>query len=321
MNNIVLSDDDSLNTKIKQYFVNNILFGQKLINGLSEGKTKEVNINYFLSHIKQFNDQLNENWNEKINFKKYESLIPHNIHEKLGDEPIVSLRYKNSGIEPYCKKQIKLYSPINLFKKIGFHYKLLRLESQYYDLVGLLYYDEKIVGYICCGKKSRKIYKNIYIVINQKYPSNFYENKRKKLSIINDIEEDIEFYESEAYHCYLENYRNVLYTVIFELLHEYRLIKNIICIGEEFGGNILQLFMVDLLYNRNDIGTILEHDLSYHLCTYNTAMLSTESFYDDLCSFLSKSSNLMLTCFSHKNNAHDTWETIDSKKCNLIVLS
>lgn len=317
-----ITTEEEINQKVKKNFIINSIFGQKLINGLTQDKKKEVNIDYFLSHIKHFNIQKKESWEDKINFKKHIDSIPNNIQDRLKSESDIIVKKLNT-IEPYCKKQIKIIPPINVFKKNGFHHRLVKLESTFYDLVGMIYYNDSIVGYICCGKKTNGSYKNIYIVINHQYDKDFFDKSNKKLSIINEITEEIAFFEKDTYHKYLKNFRNVLFTTIFEILSEHKSIKNIVCIGEEEGGNILQLFLVDLVNNKSDINVKITEDISFYLFTSNTAMLSTETFYLDLINYLGGSTNSLITSFDDKNRAYDSWDIDENKKMryNIIVLN
>ncbi len=313
--------EEDLSNKVKKNFITNSIFGQKLINGLSLDKKKEVNIDYFLNHLKHFNQQKQEKWDQRINFDKYLDSIPQNIQDKLRDDTDVIIKNR-CCIEPYCKKQIKIITPINLFKKHGFHYKLVKLESTYYDLLGFLYFNDDLIGYICCGKKTSYTYKNLFIVISQKYDKDLFDKSSKKLSIISEISEDIAFYEKECYNKYLKSFRNQIYSFVLEIIAENKNIKNIVCIGEEIGGNFLQLFLVDFINNKNEISMKFNEDISYYLFTYNTAMLSTETFYNDLINYLGGANNSMITCFEEKNNFYSTWDIDEAKrnKYNVIVL-
>jgi len=314
------TNEEELNSRIKKSFITNSIFGQKLINNLSQDKKKEINIDYFFKHIKNLNLQKNENYEKKIDYKKYIDSIPQNIHDKLSNESEIVLKTKNS-IEPYCKKQIKINSPINTFKKNGFHFKLVKLESKHFDLFHVIYLNDKICGYVCCGKKNMTIYKNLYIVISSKYESEFFEKQNKKLSIINEITEEICFFEKETYQKYIKYIRNQLYTFILEILNENKSIKNIILIGEEEGGNFLQLFLVDFISNKSEVVIKIPDELSFYLFTYNTAMLSTETFYNDMVDFLGENNNSVITSFDEKNNAFNTWDiNLDKKnKFNIII--
>lgn len=318
-----IESEEIINSKIKKYFITNIIFGQKLINNLSNDNNKNGNINYFMNHLRNFQKQLEENWPNKINFDKYYDAIPQNIQEKLKDESDIIVKNKNYYIEPYCKRPLRIMTPFHIFRKVGFHYKLIKLESSYYDLFGVLYCGDKISGYICCGKKNSTSYKNLYVVINRKYDGVFYDQKTKKLIIINDLMEEIGFYERDCYQRYLKYYRSVLFSMVFDILRDNPSIKNIVCIGEEEGGNYMQLFMMDLINNRSEIAMELSEDLSYYLFTHNTAMLSTETFYKDLVSNLVKGNNSLITCFDDKNRAYDTWDLNDDKRgrYNVIVLN
>jgi len=202
---------------------------------------------------------------------------------------------------------------MGIFGKTSFHYKLVRLESKYYDLFGILYYGENIVGYICCGKRNSTSYKNLYIVLVKEYGRNFYDKMDKKLVIINDITEDISFYEKEVYQDYLRHFRSSLFSMVYEILGENKAIKNVVCIGEEEGGNLLQLFTVDFFNNKNDCNLKL-NDISFHLFTLDTAMLSTDTFYKDFVELLGE--NSVITCFSGKNSAYESWN--ENKRMNLI---
>lgn len=300
------------NEVLRKKFITNIIFGQKLINGLSVGKRDKASIDYFLNHIKNFRKQIDENWANKINHSKYIDLIPNDIDNRLIDDTDIIIKNSNH-IEPYCKRSIKINSPVSIFMQTSFHYKLVRLDSTYYDLFGLLYFKNEIVGYICCGKKNSKSYKNLYVVLSKKYGSKFYDNIDKKLVIINDISEDIGFYEKDIYHMYLKYFRSSLFSLIYEILGENKGIKNIVCIGENEGGNLLQLFAVDFFNNKNDCNLKL-NDILFHLFTLDTAMLSTDTFYNDFVELFE--GNSIITCFSGKNNAYESWN--DNKSMNLI---
>jgi len=297
----------------KKRFITNIIFGQKLINDLSLNKKKQVSIEYFMNHLNYFKKYLNENWENKIEIEKYTELIPQDIENKLMTDSEILL--KNSHyIEPYCKKPIKIVSPLVLFQRNCYHYKLVKLESVYYDLMSILYYNDEIIGYVCCAKRSSG-YKNIYIVLLCKYDKKFYENINKKLVVINDISEDISFYEKECYTRYIKNIRSQLFSVLYEVLKDNKTIQNIVCIGEEEGGNLLQLFLVDFLNNKDEFYIKIE-DIELYLFSNNTAKLSTDTFYKEFIELFGK--NSLITCFSEKNNAYKTWE--NTEKMNIILL-
>ena len=298
----------------KKRFITNIIFGQKLINDLSSNKKKQVSIEYFMNHLVHFKKYLNENWEDKIEIDKYTSLIPEDIENKLMTDSEILL--KNSHyIEPYCKKSIKIVSPLALFQRNCYHYKLVKLESPYYDLMSILYYNEEIIGYVCCAKRSSG-YKNIYIVLLSKYDNKFYENINKKIVVINEISEDISFYEKECYTRYIKHIRSQLFSVLYEVVKDNKTIRNIVCIGEEEGGNLLQLFLVDFLNNKDEFYIKIE-DIDLYLFSYNTAKLSTDTFYKEFIELFMK--NSLITCFQDKNDAYKTWE--NTEKMNIILLT
>jgi len=298
----------------KKRFITNIIFGQKLINDLSINKKKNVSIEYFMNHLNYFKKYLNENWDDKIEIDKYTELIPQDIENKLMTDSEILL--KNShNIEPYCKKVIKIISPLAQFQKNCYHFKLVKLESTHYDLMSFLYYNDNIIGYVCCAKRISG-YKNIYIVLFSKYDKKFYESKNKKIVVINQISEDISFYEKECYTKYIKQIRSQLFSVLYEVIKENKTIHNIVCIGEEEGGNFLQLFLIDFLNNKNEFYVKIEN-YELFLFSNNTAKLSTDIFYKEFIEIFGK--NSLITCFSDKNEAYKTWENID--KMNIILLT
>jgi len=319
------TNEEEFSNKVKKHFITNSIFGQKLINSLSHEKKKEITIDYFLSHIKIFNKLKKENYEEKIDYKKFIDRIPQNIQSKLKNESDIVIKNRYC-IEPYCKKQLKIITPINSFKKFGFHYKLLKLDSIYYDLLGIIYYNDNIVGYISCGKKPQNsinpLYKSIFVFLSLKYEKDFFDNNNKKLSIINEITEEISFYEKNTYNKYLKNFRNQFNSILLEILLEFKNIKNIICIGEEEGGNILQLLLIDLINNKDESNLSFPKELYYYLFTHNTAMLSTETFYNDLIKNLGGNNNSIITCFDEKNEHYKSWniDEINKKRYNFFVL-
>jgi hypothetical protein len=276
----------------KKRFITNIIFGQKLIN---------------------FKKYLNENWEDKIEIDKYTGLIPQELESKLLTDSEILI--KNShNIEPYCKKAIKIISPFALFQRNCYHYKLVKLESTYYDLMSIIYYNDDIIGYICCGKRSSG-YKNIYIVLLKKYDSNFYNSMNKKIVVMNEISEDISFYEKECYARYIKYIRSQLFSVLYEVIKDNKTIRNIVCIGEEEGGNLLQLFLLDFLNNKDEFYIKIE-DIELYLFSYNTAKLSTDTFYKEFIELFGK--NSLITCFKEKNEAYKTWE--NTPNMNIILL-
>jgi len=298
----------------KKRFITNIIFGQKLINDLSSNKKKDVNIEYFLNYLNYFKKYLNENWESKIEIDKYTGLIPQDIENKLMTDSEILL--KNShNIEPYCKKAIKIISPLTLFQRNCYHYKLVKLDSTHYDLMSILYYNDEIVGYVCCAKRSSG-YKNIYIVLLCKYDKKFFDVKNKKIVVINEITENISFYEKECYSRYIKHIRSQLFSVLYEVVKENKTIRNIVCVGDEEGGNFLQLFLVDFLNNKDEFYIKIE-DFELYLFSNNTAKLSTDTFYKEFMELFGK--NSLITCFSEKNNAYNTWE--NTENMNIILLA
>jgi hypothetical protein len=298
----------------KKRFITNIILGQKLINDLSANKKKQVSIEYFMNHLKYFKKYLNENWEDKIEIDKYTVLIPQDIENKLLIDSEILL--KNSHhIEPYCKKLIKIISPLALFQRNCYHYKLVKLESIYYDLMSILYYNEEIIGYVCCAKRTSG-YKNIYIILLCKYDKNFFETMNKKIIVINEISEDISFYEKECYTRYIKNIRSQLFSILYEVIKDNKTIQNIVCIGEEEGGNFLQLFLVDFLNNKDEF-YIKINEIELYLFSYNTAKLSTDTFYKSFIELFGK--NSLITCFEEKNEAYKTWE--NTENMNIILLN
>jgi hypothetical protein len=296
----------------KKRFITNIILGQKLINDLSLNKKKQVSIEYFMNHLVHFKKYLNENWEDKIEIDKYTSLIPQDIENKLMIDSEILLK-NNHNIEPYCKKGIKIISPFALFQRNCYHYKLVKLESTHYDLMSILYYNDEIIGYICCAKRTSG-YKNIYIVLLQKYDKKFYETINKKIVVINEISEDISFYEKECYTRYIKYIRSQLFSVLYEVIKDNKTIRNIVCIGEEEGGNFLQLFLLDFLNNKDEFYIKIE-EIELYLFSFNTAKLSTDTFYKEFIELFGK--NSLITCFSEKNNAYKTWE--NTEKMNIIL--
>jgi hypothetical protein len=297
----------------KKRFITNIIFGQKLINDLSANKKNQVSIEYFMNHLIHFKKYLNENWEDKIEIDKYTGLIPQELESKLLTDSEILI--KNShNIEPYCKKAIKIISPFALFQRNCYHYKLVKLESTYYDLMSIIYYNDDIIGYICCGKRSSG-YKNIYIVLLKKYDSNFYNSMNKKIVVMNEISEDISFYEKECYARYIKYIRSQLFSVLYEVIKDNKTIRNIVCIGEEEGGNLLQLFLLDFLNNKDEFYIKIE-DIELYLFSSNTAKLSTDTFYKEFIELFGK--NSLITCFNEKNEAYKTWE--NTLNMNIILL-
>jgi hypothetical protein len=298
-------------TNIIRKFITNIVIGQKIIDNLSETRKKNgLTTGYFLNHLNILNSQKMKEWDKKLNYEKYESSFSPNIYEKLADKTSIKIN-EICSIEPYCKKQMKFYSPSFIFKRIGFHFRLIKLESNYYTILGFLYYNDEFVGYICFNKKLND-YKSLYIVISKKYSDNFYKKKNRKASVISDIIDKNIIFDTEYYKMYINSFRNMLYSVIFDIISEYVILKNIILIGEECGGNLLQLFLIDLLNNKNDINIKISENLTYCIFMHNTAMLSNNLNMENM-------ATTILMNFNNKD-AYNSWEIKDElkKKYNFI---
>lgn len=298
---------------IRKRFINNIIFGQKLINDLSNCKKKEVNIDYFLNHIKIFNERFIEINNKNINYEKYDDL---RLDEKLEEKHNFTYKNKNSFIEPYCIKPIKFYSPNFLFKKYCFNHQLIKLESKYFDIFTIIYNNNNISGYIVLEKRLNGKYKNLYLVLIEKYEEDFYKDKEKKISTIQEINDNISFFETTTYNDYIKNYRNYLFSVVCDILTKYETVKNIIFIGEEKGGNLLELFTMDFINNKNEIDNFKDNIKSIFLFHYNTAMLSNQSFYKELISLIGNKS--FINYFKEENEAFLTWEKINAEFINIV---
>jgi hypothetical protein len=291
-------------------FITNIVIGQKIIDFLSGKKIDiESGIEYFLNHLNFLNQMIGEKWEKKLNYSKYKESFSDEMVNKLSDKTGIVVD-KLCSIEPYCKKAIKFYSPNYIFKKVGFHFRLIRLESPLYDMMGFIYYANEIVGYVCCRKGND--YKNLYIVISKKYDGDIFANRNRKGSSVSDIMEDCMIYDSHYYNMYAKYFRNMLYSYVIDIISEYGSIKNIIMIGEEAGGNLLELFMMDIKNNRSDINVKISSKVVYFLFTQNTAMMSPEFKLD-------YATDIIIMSFSNRDS-YLTWNIDEGikKKCNFI---
>ena len=291
-------------------FITNIVIGQKIVDFLSAKKIDiESGIEYFLNHLSIFNQMICEKWEKKLNYLKYKESFSDEMVDKLSDKTGIVVD-KMCSIEPYCKKAIRFYSPNYIFKKVGFHFRLIRLESPLYDMMGFIYYGSDIVGYICCRKGND--YKNLYIVISKKYDGDIFTNRNRMGSSVSDITEDCMIYDAHYYNMYAKHFRNILYSYVIDIISEYGSIKNIIMVGEEAGGNLLELFMMDIKNNRNDINVKISSKAVYFLFTQNMAMMSPEFKLD-------YATDIIIMSFSNRDS-YLTWNIDEGikKKCNFI---
>lgn len=291
-------------------FITNIVIGQKIVDFLSGKKIDiESGIEYFLNHLSIFNQMIGEKWEKKLNYSKYKESFSDEMVEKLSDKTGIVVD-KMCSIEPYCKKAIKFYSPNYIFKKVGFHFRLIRLESPLYDMMGFIYYGNEIVGYICCRKGND--YKNLYIVISKKYDGEIFMNRNRTGSSVSDITEDCMIYDAYYYNMYAKHFRNMLYSYVIDIISEYGSIKNIIMVGEEAGGNLLELFMMDIKNNRSDINVKISSKVVYFLFTQNMAMMSPEFKLD-------YATDIIIMSFNNRDS-YLTWNIDEAikKKCNFI---
>ena len=326
---------------IRKKFILNILFGQKLINNLSREKKKEAGIDYFLMHLRNLKLQREVDWNEKINVDRLTPSLITDVQNNLQSNIRYSFFSNQKYIEPYILKPIKFLSDKHVFNKVFFSHTMVNLESKFYNFICLIYdSNENIKGYILIGKKSSGEKKNIYIVLDDDYSSGFYNHTKKNVVIISDISEDLHFFEKNVYNDYLKNYRNFLFTVVTDCLTNNKDIKNIVCIGNQRGGNILQLFVKDFILNKNYIGhtvnkeetiferinekknsEIISKDINVYLFEYDTAMLSNKTFYDSLLEKMGEDEKTFINCFYNKNKAYNSWDKMNKdSKLNTIIL-
>ena len=119
-------------------------------------------------------------------------------------------------------------------------------------------------------------------------------------------------YDAYYYNMYAKHFRNILYSYVIDIISEYGSIKNIIMVGEEAGGNLLELFMMDIKNNRNDINVKISSKVVYFLFTQNMAMMSPEFKLD-------YSTDIIIMSFSNRDS-YLTWNIDEGikKKCNFI---
>jgi len=77
----------------------------------------------------------------------------------------------------------------------------------------------------------------------------------------------------------------------------------------------MQLFLVDFLNNKDDFYYKID-DIELYLFTYNTAKLSTETFYKEFIELFNN--NSIITYFNEKNDAYKTWD-LTNNKMNIIL--
>ena len=77
----------------------------------------------------------------------------------------------------------------------------------------------------------------------------------------------------------------------------------------------MQLFLLDFLNNKDEFYIKIE-EIELYLFSFNTAKLSTDTFYKEFIELFGKNSSI--TCFQDKNDAYKTWENISNM--NIILL-
>ena len=340
MENNNFEENENFNNFRKKFIIN-ILFGQKLINNLSREKKKEAGIDYFLMHLRNLKFQKQVDWDSKVNINRLSNTLIADIKNNLQVENKYYYNNNQKYIEPYILKPIRLLSDKQLFNKTFFSHSMVTLESKFYNFVCLIHdLSDNIIGYILIGKKSSGEKKNIYIILDDEYNNGFYNHLKKNVVITCDISDDLHFYEKNVYNDYMKNYRNFLFSIVTDCLINNNDIKNIVCIGNQKGGNILQLFVKDFLLNKKYIGfkqdqsetlfekinetpnvEIIHNDITTYLFEYDTAMLSNNNFYDSLLELMGEEEKTFINCFYNKNKAYNTWKKINNdSKLNTIIL-
>lgn len=294
----------------QQKFIYNLVFCKKLINELSNNRKKDISIEYFINHLNILNYLVNINLH--INYNKYIERIPNDIIDKLSTKQPIDNSHEKI-IEPYCKKPIKYLNPQNIFKSSFFHPFVANINSKYYNMLFIIKnIQENICGYVVSSKK------NVYFVIDIKYDTNIYQNKNKKLSVINEICDEFNYYEKHIYLEYIKYYRDYLFSIFADIIlnREHINIKNIIFIGNEKASNFIMLFIKDIYEN---IKNIIPKDMFFTIFQKNSANLTINEFYTNIFT-----NNIFINYFSNNNDAYKTWSSFikdykDNDNINIFV--
>jgi hypothetical protein len=305
----------------KKKMIKNIIFGQKLVYLLSEQKKKEANINYFIMHINSLQLIHQEMVGMDIDYEQYVDKISDTIFSQNKNKKTFTIG--NKQIEPYCKKPIQ-YIPQNIFiTEYNFHYSITNIKSKYYDLLYFIFDKYKnIVGYVVLGKKVKKLCKNLYFVIDKNYDKTFYKKTTKKINLLSEICDEFSIYEKTVYQEYLKYWRDYLITILIDCLKNIDNIKNLIFIGNNKGGNLLELFIKDIFENINNEQM---KEMSWNIFKMNTAMLTNLNFFKDILENHLKEKYTIINCYTNKELSYKTWDEFikyykNDENINTIVL-
>ena len=303
--NVEKEDTDKKNNKI----IYNLIFAEKLVNELSNNKKKNIDIDYFLSYIKFFS-------------KIKESMIEIDIDDKLNsndinfDIPIATkkeiLSIGEKPIELYNKKQVLIFNKSHFIEKYNYHFTIKNISSKYYEFINFIFDKSKnIIGYIVLGKKAKKSTQNLCFILDKNYEKNFYTNINKKVCLMTEIIDEFNIYEKTIYNNYLKYYRDYLFSVLKEILRKHNNINNIVFIGNKQGGNILELFLKDIIENLNEEYFPEEafklKSIAYNIFKLNSSMLTNIHFYEDLINRIEKESYTYINCFDNKLLDYKSW--------------
>ena len=284
--------------------MDNILFNltniyiDKFIYFLKENNYKTINYEILLLFLKiNKNIKINNETDNKIKtnmkkLKKYNRVLINN----------------ENNLDNYSKKNIKFLNNYYLFSKVGINNFNLLKKINNYKIINFLYNSKKkIEGIIFIDKT------NLNLILNIKIPKKFYIKMKKNSKIIKEITNNLCIYEYKLYEYYLSKYRNLLYSLIFNILESNININSILFEGVEFGGNILQLFIYDFFDNYRNINIEKKryNKIKLKLKQYNSPMLSEYNFYKKLISIKRlKIKNI----FSKKNKEYKSWDIDILKK-------
>lgn len=304
-NDIEKEDDKDKKSISKEKISFNIFLAKMIIEKLTMIKKKNIDINYFISYINVFNDIKKELLNDDTT----------KVLDKLDEIDYIKPKMEVFGdkqIEPYNKKQFICFDKFHFINKYNFHNSIQKIESKYYEFVNFIYDKFKDpIGYIVIGKKAKKSTKNLYFVIDRNYEKNFYAKITKEICIISEIANEFNIYEKTIYSEYLKYFRDYLFSVLYEVMNQYQNINNIVFIGNKRGGNILDLFLKDILENFVSDNVPEQaykmQDISYNIFKMNNSMLTNINFYEDINKLLANENYTYINCFDNKSLDYKTW--------------
>lgn len=265
------------------------------INFLKKKNLKKINFNIFLLFLKE-----NKNINKDLNFNKKTKNSEENIKKTIINRK--ELINNEIILDNYSKNKINFISISNLLLELGiYNFNYIKIFFKF-KIINFIYNSKNNIEGIIFLNRNK-----LNFTLTIKIPKTFFNNMKKKSKIIKDISNCSLIYEYKIYKYYLTKYRDLLFSLLINIIENNNSIDLVLFEAKGLGGNIFQLFIFDFFNNYKNININKKkyNNIKINLNQYNTPMLSNYDFYAKLIKIKNFKIN---NIFSSINNEYNSWD-------------